>query len=1163
MTEISITVISILLQVLAALLSLRLISTTHHRTAWVLITVALVLMIARRIITLVLLDVSKDLLPLDLYEVIGLVVSAFMLAGLVYIRRYLYDIFAAERILFESEQRYRTLAQNIPNAAVFLFDRDHRYTLAEGPVLQQMGFPRERFEGKNIRQFSLPDEWIETFAPMQESALNGTSTTFEQPYKGRTFSIQFIPIKNGNRAIASGMAMVLDITQQIKAEKERFAAYELLQHTIDGVAEPVMVIGLDYQIRLMNRAIRETYDNNSSLTPKLCYALSHHRDAPCNDPDHPCPFQQVRATLMPVTVLHEHQTAQGEVRQVEIIASPLFGENGQLEGIIEASRDITERRQVEAELLRLRKAVESSGEVIFLTNRDGLISFVNPGFTHLYGYTAEEVVGKTTPRILKSGVMKQGDYDLLWRTVLNKQVFKGEFTNKAKDGRLLIVEASINPVLDGTGDIDGFLAIQRDVTERKQMEEEKNRAINAVENSIDGIAITDKYDRFIYVNEAHAGIYGYSKSELLGKTWRCFVPKELEESIANNVRQTLHNPQIGYFIAEPLALRKDGSNIPTEVRAKALWGNDGRYLGHICNVIDITRRKQAEELIHRRAVELEALTGVSAAMRAAQSRSEIFFAVLSQVSGLFDGKGTALAIFDPDNENASIKLGLGAWAGWTGQRIQIAEGVTGRIFATGLPYVTNDLPAEKPFEWFAAVENISSAVCLPLTTNQRMVGVLWLGRQTVFTDNDLSLLTAIADMAASALHRQSLHEDLQAKLQDLQETQLHLVQSEKLAAIGQLISGVAHELNNPLTSVVLYAQMMQRRPIDDGAKRDLDKIVTETLRASKIVRGLLDFARPRPPESSPANINDILKSVIDFMSYEMHSRNIQIEPDLSPDIPIVMADAHQLQQVFINLMSNACQAISETRTEGNLWIKTEVGPSCYMLSPENSSPVIRVKVKDDGPGIREENLTKVFDPFFTTKPEGSGTGLGLSICHGIISEHGGNIWVESEVGRGSEFIVELPAILPGYVDADRDENLPEFKMVENSHLLIIDDERSILEVLTRALKGKGYHVDAVGSAREGLEKMTQIDYATVLCDIRMPGISGPDFYREVYSRNPELVRRIVFITGDMVNAKTQALIKDKNILYLAKPFELDELYKIIQSIENELADGTKYNAPSS
>ena len=314
------------------------------------------------------------------------------------------------------------------------------------------------------RLFTANDEYGMVYGWEHQNADTGSW------YETRDRAIQWVD----GRIVHLQIAM--DITERLQVEEALEKAYAFQQSVMDGVTEPIMVIGLDYRVKMMNRAAHELLSGDTDRSePLLCYQISHQREMPCDGTEHPCPLEQVRESGQPVTVVHEHHQAKGEQRLVEIIASPLLEVDGTLQGIIESARDITERERARDELVKLRKAVESAGEAIFLTDRDGIIAYTNPEFTRLYGYGAEEVIGKTTPRILKSGMMTPRDYELFWETLLKKQVVKGEIINKRKDGSVVTVDGSANPILDENDDIAGFLAIQRDISERKQAEEALQR----------------------------------------------------------------------------------------------------------------------------------------------------------------------------------------------------------------------------------------------------------------------------------------------------------------------------------------------------------------------------------------------------------------------------------------------------------------------------------------------------------------------------------------------------------------------------------------------------------------------------------------------------------------------------------------------------------------
>jgi len=389
--------------------------------------------------------------------------------------------------------------------------------------------------------------------------------------------------------------------------------------------------------------------------------------------------------------------------------------------------------------------------------------------------------------------------------------------------------------------------------------------------------------------------------------------------------------------------------------------------------------------------------------------------------------------------------------------------------------------------------------------------------------------------------------------------QARLVQSEKLAAIGELVAGVAHELNNPLTSIIGYAQLMQVGQMSEQARQDMAKIVAQSRRAAGIVRSLLDFARQRPSERRLVQVNDVLSSTLELLTYELRTHNIEWAIRFSPDLPLILADPYQLQRVFVNLVHNARQAMGETRGSGHLTLTTESGPSIFVNGQREAAPVIRVIVRDDGPGIPSELLSRIFDPFFTTKPPGEGTGLGLSVCHGIVSEHGGHIWAESGP-EGATFFVELPAATPEGsppIEAGNPPSEPaadkEKPSPASAHILMIDDEVDLLTALTLALRHEGYRVDPVSDGKTALARLTETRYDLILCDVRIPGLDGPEIYRQAKANHPDMGKRIIFITGDTVSAATRRFLEESGAPYLDKPFELADL---IEKVSTTLKSGS-------
>lgn len=320
----------------------------------------------------------------------------------------------AEEKLRQSETRYRALIENSADAIVLL-DADGAILYRTPSANLILGYSLDENIGRNVFELMHPEDIPQVrqvFTRLLQQPRAEGHIQFRCRHKDGTWRRIEASGSNllGEPSVRALVVNYRDITERQQAEEEREAIRDFLQTTIDGLSEPMMVIGTDYLVKLMNRAMQVRYPAGKRTGPLYCYQVSHDRDTPCSGAAHPCPLEQVRESLRPVTMVHEHIRQDGEKRFVELIASPLLGKDGTLTGIVESARDITARRRAEAELVKLQQAVETSGEVIFLTDREGILTYVNPEFTRLYGHAAEEVVGKVTPRILKSGRMKPEDY---------------------------------------------------------------------------------------------------------------------------------------------------------------------------------------------------------------------------------------------------------------------------------------------------------------------------------------------------------------------------------------------------------------------------------------------------------------------------------------------------------------------------------------------------------------------------------------------------------------------------------------------------------------------------------------------------------------------------------------------------------------------------------
>ncbi|MGH8472597.1 MAG: PAS domain S-box protein, partial [Gammaproteobacteria bacterium] len=328
-----------------------------------------------------------------------------------------------------------------------------------------------------------------------------------------------------------------------------------------------------------------------------------------------------------------------------------------------------------------------------------------------------------------------------------------------------------------------------------------------------------------------------------------------------------------------------------------------------------------------------------------------------------------------------------------------------------------------------------------------------------------------------------------------------LYHREKLAALGSLLAGVAHELNNPLSVVVARAVLLEESEHPPTRVAAL-KIRTAAERCARIVRTFLAMARQRQPERAPVAINDVLEAALEVLSYGLRSTGVEVALDLAAELPLISADADQLHQVFMNLIVNAQQSLQDQRPPRRLRLASRL---------DAGGDAIRVMVADNGPGVSEAIRTRIFDPYFTTKPMGVGLGIGLSVSLGLIEAHGGTLAVECPPEGGAVFAVMLPV---GSLDSTEPKEVPVPQAAAPRSVLVVDDESEIRETLAEILSLDGHRVETAATGREALARLSSARYDAIITDIRMPDLDGCALFQEIEARWPALASRVVFITGD-------------------------------------------------
>ncbi len=369
-----------------------------------------------------------------------------------------------------------------------------------------------------------------------------------------------------------------------------------------------------------------------------------------------------------------------------------------------------------------------------------------------------------------------------------------------------------------------------------------------------------------------------------------------------------------------------------------------------------------------------------------------------------------------------------------------------------------------------------------------------------------------------------------------------LVQAQKMEAIGQLIAGIAHDLNNPLAAIVAFSQLIQRDPrLPDDLRRDADLLVQEADRTRRIVQSLLDFARPGPPERQPTLLRPLVDRVLDLQSYLIGSGRIDVRVDIPADAPPVPVDPGQLQQVLLNLTLNAIQAIRARGEGGRLWIRSAVDEA-------GEGATIRLEIGDDGPGVAPEHRDRLFEPFFTTRPPGQGTGLGLPVSRMIIEAHGGRVSLEPADARGATFRIDLP-LQPGDEAAPAEPDAePSARREDPARVLVVDDEPAIRRLLAKALTNAGWVAVVAEDGRQAVERVRAGSFDAVLCDHRLDGMSGADVHAAVVAIRPHLAGRFVLMSGDVSDPELRAFAAPRGIELLAKPFALEAVTAAVRSV---------------
>ena len=770
---------------------------------------------------------------------------------------------------------------------------------------------------------------------------------------------------------------------------------------------------------------------------------------------------------------------------------------------------------------------DSIDDLILVHSLDGRIIRANRALaTHLEA-DPETLVGRSVKEVLDHGPVPWLQCPYCEGAAGRAEEFDPFF-----GGYFLVTDSAFH---DSEGGRLGTIHVLKDFTSRRQAE---NKFRTLFEKVQEGVFISTPEGRFLDFNDAFMRILGYeSHEELL----QADIPSQMYVDPADRDRRRRLLQDYGEVVDFEFQFRRRDGDIRTAHESSFATRDDsGAVVAYQGFLLDITEHKQAENDIRRRNRALLALNAIAELLSQASALEDGLTAALLKVTDLFSVDTAAVYFLDEAGKTLrrAAAVGYESELAASTAPIRISPALLEQIRTAHATLLSGALPAlPEELRELHRAERIQVSQVVVLWSKDRVMGALIVGCHEMrsFLTAELNLLSAVGSQIATTVDKSLLLEKTREAYDSLRLTQEQLLQSEKMAAVGQLISGVAHELNNPLTAILGYSQLLKSEEfVQPRGAEYLDKLYKQAQRTHHIVQNLLSFARQHKPQRAPVQVNQILEDTLVLREFDMKLNNIVIVREFDPDLPMTSGDFHQLEQVFLNILNNAVDAIQEKGGPGQIWVRTEV-----------AGDRLRIEITDSGPGV--VNPHRIFDPFFTTKPVGKGTGLGLSICYGIVKEHGGEIQARNSPPRGATFSISLPLHPTASAPPER-EDASGAKHIAMGTVLLVDHDEALLQLEGEVLASSGVSVKVARTGREAIEILERNSVDAVVCETNVTGeTSTSALYRWIEQYRPDLAARVVFTASSLAGAQIGEACK-AGCPVLAKPFAVEEFSRAVQNV---------------